>query len=81
MLRNETERPEAVSQGTVKLAGVNQEVIEDMANLLLNDQTAYDEMAKAVNPYGDGFASERIADASLYTFGKSKKGLTILPTD
>ncbi len=73
VLRNETERPEAVSQGTVKLAGVDRAVIEDMANLLLNDKTAYDEMSKAVNPYGDGFASERIADAILYAFGKRKE--------
>lgn len=73
VLRNETERPEAVAQGTVKLAGVDRSVIEEMANLLLTDKAAYDEMSKAVNPYGDGLASERIADAILYAFGKSKK--------
>lgn len=72
VLRNETERPEAVAQGTVKLAGVDRAVIEEMANLLLNDKTAYDEMSKAVNPYGDGLASERIADAILYAFGKKE---------
>ena len=69
VLRTETERPEAVAAGTVKLAGVDKKVILSMAKELLDDKGAYDSMAKAANPYGDGFASERIADAILYYFG------------
>ena len=70
VLRNETERPEAVTAGTVKIAGVNQTEIEQLAHTLLADKCAYDAMSKAVNPYGDGMASERIADAILYAFGR-----------
>jgi len=60
--RKETERPEAIEAGTVKLAGVERDAIYDMAARLLTDSTEYSKMAKAVNPYGDGFASERIVD-------------------
>ncbi len=70
VLRNETERPEAVTAGTVKIAGVNREEIEKLAHGLLADPAEYEKMSKAVNPYGDGLASERIADAILYAFGK-----------
>ncbi len=69
VLRRETERPEAVHAGTVKLAGVDSEKIYQMARELLTDPAAYDAMAKAVNPYGDGHACARIADAILYSFG------------
>lgn len=68
VLRRETERPEAVMAGTVKMAGVDRGAIVEMANNLLHDETEYLRMAKAVNPYGDGFASRRIADAILYYF-------------
>jgi len=71
VLRNETERPEAVEAGTVKLAGVNEENIYDMAKTLLTDSAQYSKMAKAVNPYGDGLASKRIVEAILYKFGES----------
>ncbi len=70
VLRNETERPEAVTAGTVKIAGVDEAHITSLAKALLFDKAEYDKMSKAVNPYGDGFASERIADAILYAFGK-----------
>lgn len=60
VLRTETERPEAVDAGTVKLAGVEEEDIFRMAERLLTDPEAYAEMARAINPYGDGHASERI---------------------
>lgn len=60
VLRTETERPEAVEAGTVKVVGVDEEVIYQSAVTLLTDQEAYNKMAKAVNPYGDGHASERI---------------------
>ncbi|MBR1930202.1 MAG: UDP-N-acetylglucosamine 2-epimerase (non-hydrolyzing) [Lachnospiraceae bacterium] len=60
VLRTETERPEAVEAGTVKVVGVEEAVIYENAKLLLTNQAEYDKMAKAVNPYGDGHASERI---------------------
>jgi UDP-N-acetylglucosamine 2-epimerase len=69
VLRKETERPEAVQAGTVKLAGVEEETIFQMASKLLSDPAAYDEMAHAVNPYGDGQACRRIADAIEWHFG------------
>lgn len=69
VLRNETERPEAVEAGTVKVAGVETENIIYLAQMLLNDKEEYNKMAKAVNPYGDGSASKRIVDTILYKFG------------
>ncbi len=69
VLRRETERPEAVAAGTVKLAGVEQETIVSMAEELLTSPAAYAGMAKAVNPYGDGHACRRIADAIEWHFG------------
>ena len=68
VLRDETERPEAVEMGTVRLVGPNYDKIVNAANELLTDQNAYNAMAKAANPYGDGKASERILDA-LREFG------------
>ncbi|MCL1808920.1 MAG: UDP-N-acetylglucosamine 2-epimerase (non-hydrolyzing) [Clostridiales bacterium] len=62
VVRKETERPEAIEAGTVKLAGTNREGIYRMAEALLTDGNEYNSMAKAVNPYGDGLASERIVD-------------------
>lgn len=73
VLRKETERPEAVDAGTVRLAGTDRENIRSLAYQLLDDPAEYAKMAKAVNPYGDGSASERIAKALLYEFGLSKK--------
>ena len=73
VLRRETERPEAVAAGTVKLAGVERETIVSMAETLLHDKTAYAAMAHAVNPYGDGFACRRIADAILWHFGRGER--------
>lgn len=69
VLRNETERPEAVEAGTVKIAGTNEETIYSMTRELLADTNAYNAMAKAVNPYGDGKASMRTVEAILYKFG------------
>jgi UDP-N-acetylglucosamine 2-epimerase len=63
VLRRETERPEAVEAGTVALAGVKKEKIIEMTQTLLDDKSAYDRMARAVNPYGDGHASGRIVKA------------------
>lgn len=63
VLRTETERPEAVEAGTVKVVGVDEDAIYTEAKTLLDNKDRYDEMAKAVNPYGDGHASERIVEA------------------
>ncbi len=71
VLRKETERPEAVEAGTVKLAGVDYDHITELADQLLDDPAAYQEMAHAVNPYGDGRACRRIADGILYHFGRT----------
>lgn len=60
VLRDTTERPEAVDAGTVKLVGTNVEAITGTVETLLNDTRAYDDMARAHNPYGDGQACERI---------------------
>ena len=70
VLRRETERPEAVQAGTVKLAGVRKQDILALAEELLTNPAAYDAMAHAVNPYGDGHACERIAKAILWHFGR-----------
>ena len=71
VLRRETERPEAVSAGTVVLAGTERERIRSLAEGLLTDPAKYDAMAHAVNPYGDGQACERICDALAWGFGVS----------
>ena len=62
VLRTETERPEAVEAGTVKLAGIKKDVIFNIADELINDKEAYNKMAHAVNPYGDGKACIRIVE-------------------
>ena len=69
VLRRETERPEAVQAGTVALAGVDEAQVFRMAEQLLTDPAAYARMAHAVNPYGDGHACERIAQAIAWRFG------------
>lgn len=68
VLRNETERPEAVEAGTVKIAGVDEENIYNMTRELIEKPEEYEKMAHAVNPYGDGHASERIVKAILDKF-------------
>ena len=62
VMRDTTERPEGIAAGTLKLVGTDEDVIYENFKLLLDDPTAYDAMAKASNPYGDGFACKRIAD-------------------
>ena len=69
VMRRETERPEAVAAVTVHLAGTEEELIFQMASRLLTDPAAYAAMAHAANPYGDGRACGRIADAIEYRFG------------
>jgi UDP-N-acetylglucosamine 2-epimerase (non-hydrolysing) len=71
VLRGVTERPEAVEAGTVKIIGTDrQRIVEEVRKLLL-DKDEYNKMAKALNPYGDGKASERIRDILIYYFGFS----------
>lgn len=65
VLRDTTERPEGVAAGTVRLVGADRQRITDSITQLLDDPTAYEAMARAVNPYGDGNACRRIADALL----------------
>lgn len=73
VLRDTTERPEGIEAGTLKLAGTEEEQIYAMAKQLLVDGAEYERMAKAANPYGDGYASKRIVEAILYHFGKLKE--------
>ncbi len=68
VLRNETERPEAVDAGTVRLVGTDRDTIVEHMTELLTDRAAYEAMSGAVNPYGDGKASSRIADAIACEF-------------
>lgn len=63
VMRNTTERPEGIAAGTLKLVGVNEDTIYTEFKRLLEDKTAYEAMSKASNPYGDGLACVRIADA------------------
>jgi UDP-N-acetylglucosamine 2-epimerase (non-hydrolysing) len=63
VMRDTTERPEAVDAGTVKLVGTNTDVIVENVSILLTDKNAYEKMAKAINPYGDGKATGRILAA------------------
>ena len=62
VMRDTTERPEGIKAGTLKLVGTDEEMIYCHFKLLLEDQAEYERMSKASNPYGDGRASERIAD-------------------
>lgn len=70
VLRDTTERPEGIAAGTLKLAGTNEDQVYAMADHLLRDADAYDAMARAANPYGDGEASRRIVEAILHHFGR-----------
>ena len=69
VLRQETERPEAVNAGTVKMAGTDEEEIYKLAKMLLDDKCEYEKMNRAANPYGDGKASSRIVQAIKFYFG------------
>jgi UDP-N-acetylglucosamine 2-epimerase (non-hydrolysing) len=62
VMRNTTERPEALEAGTVKLVGTDYNKIMNNVSTLLEDKEAYERMSKATNPYGDGFASQRIVE-------------------
>ncbi|MEG1415457.1 MAG: UDP-N-acetylglucosamine 2-epimerase (non-hydrolyzing) [Clostridium sp.] len=73
VLRDVTERPEAVAAGTVKVVGTVKEDITREALDLIDNKSSYEAMANAVNPYGDGLASKRIVDTILYYFGKTSE--------
>ncbi|MGE1111787.1 non-hydrolyzing UDP-N-acetylglucosamine 2-epimerase [Priestia megaterium] len=73
VLRNTTERPEGIEAGTLKLAGVEEETIYSLAKELLTNEEEYARMSKASNPYGDGLASKRIADAINEYFSAQNK--------
>lgn len=72
VMRDTTERPEAIDAGTVKLVGTDTDLIVRTTNHLLDDPVAYKSMAHAHNPYGDGLASQRICDAILTFFNSNK---------
>ena len=74
VLRRETERPEAVEAGTVRLAGVDEEEIFRQACGLFDSREAYEVMARAVNPYGDGQACRRIVQHIAHYFGRVSQG-------
>lgn len=76
VLRDTTERPEAVKAGTVKLVGTDSEEIFSSASKLLDDKHLYQKMSEAINPYGDGFAAQRIIETILY----EKKLIQTAPT-
>jgi len=73
VMRDTTERPEAVAAGTVKLVGTSMEKIVEGVSVLLSSKVAYNQMSFAHNPYGDGFACERIAHAIIQEFSVSGK--------
>ena len=66
VMRDTTERPEALDAGTVKLVGTDYNKIVNEVSSLIDDKTAYEKMSKAVNPYGDGLACRRIVNALIY---------------
>src|SRR5699024_815634 len=63
VMRDTTERPEGIEAGTLKLVGTKEEAIYDAFNMLINDRESYEKMSNANNPYGDGYASKKIADS------------------
>lgn len=73
VLRETTERPEAVDAGVVKIVGTNRKTVVENASKLLSDKSAYQQMANAMNPYGDGKASARTIDGLRYVMGMSNR--------
>lgn len=79
VLRDLTERPEAVRAGTARLVGRTRTGIVREATRLINDQAAYAQMAESVNPYGDGYATERTLDATAHFFGLGPAAAPFIP--
>ncbi len=73
VLRDTTERPEGIEAGTLKLAGTNEKKIYELAKELIENKEEYNKMSKASNPYGDGNASKRIADAIIERYNMTRK--------
>ncbi|MCC3377181.1 UDP-N-acetylglucosamine 2-epimerase (non-hydrolyzing) [Cohnella sp. REN36] len=73
VLRDTTERPEGIGAGTLELVGTDEERVYERAKALLTDEATYERMSRAANPYGDGQASKRIAQAILHHFGKGDR--------
>ncbi|WP_313731369.1 non-hydrolyzing UDP-N-acetylglucosamine 2-epimerase [Cohnella nanjingensis] len=73
VLRDTTERPEGIGAGTLELVGTDEAQVYERAKALLTDAAAYERMSQAANPYGDGQASKRIAEAILHHFGKGER--------
>jgi len=80
VLREKTERPEAVEAGVVKVIGTDEERIVAEVSRLLSDEEAYRAMQRPVNPYGDGKAAMRIKQAILHFFGRAERPADFLPT-
>jgi UDP-N-acetylglucosamine 2-epimerase (non-hydrolysing) len=70
VMRDTTERPEAVEAGTARLVGAGFDAIVGGVRELLHDRAAFDAMAHAVNPYGDGYAAPRVVQAITHFFGE-----------
>ena len=75
VLRTETERPEAVEAGTVKLVGIKREAIVGEVNKFIRDKESYELMSKSINPYGDGLASQRITSIIKNYFNKTSNSI------
>ncbi len=73
VLRNTTERPEGIQAGTLKLAGTNEDDIYNLTKELLTNKDEYSKMSNASNPYGDGKASQRIADAIIKRYSQKEQ--------
>ncbi len=73
VLRETTERPEGIEAGTLELVGTEEEAVYARTKALLTDSATYERMSKAANPYGDGQASRRIAEAILHHFGRGER--------
>ena len=80
VMRETTERPEAVDAGTVRLVGTDEETIVREVTTLLTDQAAYEGMARAVNPYGDGHAAQRSVQAIEHYFGYAARPADFAPS-
>lgn len=73
VLRNVTERPEGLTAGTLRIGGTDEQSVYGVTDEILRDKAVYNAMAAAVNPFGDGNAAERIAEAILYHYGLEKR--------
>lgn len=79
MLRDATERPEAILAGTVELVGTDEDKIVERSQALLNDPSLYARMARATNPYGDGKAAERSVAAIAWHLGLADRPMDFKP--